>query len=248
MSADEQKIPSVWARPRRQREQPALSREQIVSEAVGLLDAEGLEALSMRRLGTRLGAGATSLYRHVANKDELIELVVDEVYGELEVPDAEDPASWRAAAGRSAHSLREMTLRHPWVASVLGQVGLAHLGPNLTRVSERMLAVFQAAGFTVEEADRAMSTVIAYVIGMTTSEAAYLSMLARSGRSEREWLEQLRPAAEEAVRDHPRLSEGYAAQHGKDPREMRDENFTYGLDRVLDGLEVRLRSVTGAGS
>src|SRR3954449_2777040 len=88
--------PSVWTRPqRRQKEQ--LTRERIVAEAIRLLDDEGLEALSMRTLGQRLGAGATSLYRHVASKDELIELVADEVYGEIEVPEPSDPSSWRLA-------------------------------------------------------------------------------------------------------------------------------------------------------
>lgn len=244
MPADSQPIPSVWVRPRRQREQPVLSREHIVSEAVRLLDAEGIEALSMRRLGQRLGAGATSLYRHVANKDELIELVVDEVYGEMRVPDADDPANWRAAVAACAHSLRSMVLRHSWVASVLGQVGLAYLGPNLMRQSERMLALFHAAGFGPEEANRAMDTLIAYVVGMTTSEAAYLSMLARSGQTESEWLESLRPVAEEAVRDHPRLREGYAVPRLEDPEKTREANFTYGLERVLDGLAVRLSPPT----
>ncbi|WP_370417451.1 TetR/AcrR family transcriptional regulator [Streptomyces sp. QH1-20] len=238
MSADEQPIASVWTRPRHRREQ--LSREQIVSEAVALLDAEGLEALSMRRLGTRLGAGATSLYRHVANKDELIELVVDEVYGELEVPAADEAAGWRPAAVRSGASLRSMALRHPWVASVLGQVGLAHLGPNVMRMSERMLAVFKTAGFAPDEADQAMNTLIAYVIGMATSEAAYLSLIARSGRSEQEFVESLR-----ATQEHLRVPEGQLAQRGKDPRQVREDNFDYGLQRVLDGLEARLHSANG---
>ncbi|WP_225993262.1 TetR/AcrR family transcriptional regulator [Actinomadura rudentiformis] len=245
MPAPEKPIPSVWTRPRKQKEQPALSRERIVAEAVALLDAEGIDNLSMRSLGTRLGAGATSLYRHVANKDELIELVVDEVYGELEVRDVGDPAEWRAAAADSAHSLRSMALRHPWVVSVLGQVGLAYLGPNMMSLTERMLAIFEAAGFDLAEADQAMSTVISYVIGMVTSEAAYLSVLARSGQTEQEWVESLRPAAEEATKDHPRLNEGYAAQRDRDPAEIREETFNYGLDRVLDGLEVRLGHTKG---
>jgi AcrR family transcriptional regulator len=245
MPTDKPPVPSVWARKRQQREQPALSQERIVSEAVRLLDEEGIEALSMRSLGTRLGAGATSLYRHVANKDELIELVVDEVYGEVRVPDADDPAGWRAAVAGCAHSLRSMVLRHPWVASVLGQVGLAELGPNLMRQSERMLALFQAAGFAPGETDQAMNAVIAYVIGMTTSEAAYLSMLARSGQTEQEWAESLRPTAEQALQDHPRLREGYAARRDEDPRKIREKNFVYGLDRFLDGLETRLGSTNG---
>ncbi|WP_158850908.1 TetR/AcrR family transcriptional regulator [Saccharothrix deserti] len=233
-------VPSVWARQRRAREQPALSQDRIVSEAVRLLDAEGVEALSMRALGARLGAGATSLYRHVANKDELIELVVDEVYGEMLVRDADDPVGWRTSVAECAHSLRAMVLRHPWVASVFGQVGLAQLGPNLMARSERLLALFRAAGFPPGEADQAMSTLIAYVVGMTTSEAAYLSLLARSGQTEQEWADSVRSTAEQAVRDHPRLRDEYAARRGDDPAKLRDDNFTYGLDRVLDGLAARV--------
>ncbi|MEU5237727.1 TetR/AcrR family transcriptional regulator [Streptomyces lydicus] len=229
MPADEKPIASVWTRPRRQREQ--LSREQIVTEAVQLLDTDGLESLSMRKLGTRLDAGATSLYRHVANKDELIELVVDEVYGELEVP-AADAADWRTPAAHSAYSLRAMILRHPWVASVLGQVGLIHLGPNVTKMSERMAAVYRAAGFPSDETGHAMKTVISYVIGMATSEAAYLSLIARSGKSEREFIESLRSAGEEGPQ-------------AEDPETARDETFDYGLRRVLDGLQVRLGEIPG---
>ncbi|MFD4630731.1 TetR/AcrR family transcriptional regulator [Streptomyces sp. NPDC058284] len=228
MPAAEKPIASVWTRPRKQREQ--LSREQIVAEAVRLLDSDGLEALSMRKLGTRLDAGATSLYRHVANKDELIELVVDEVYGELAVPTAEGAADWRDAAVRSAYSLRAMILRHPWVASVLGQVGLIHLGPNVTKMSERMAAVYRAAGFPADETELALSAVISYVIGMATSEAAYLSLIARSGRSEREFAESLR-GGEEA---------GKRGAHAGDPAREREETFDYGLQRVLDGLQTRL--------
>ncbi|MEU5566772.1 TetR/AcrR family transcriptional regulator [Micromonospora musae] len=240
MPPNEQTIPSVWTRPRR-KEQPALSRERIVAEAVLLLDTAGIEALSMRTLGTRLGAGATSLYRHVASKDELIELVVDEVYGELTVPDAPDATAWRTAATETAYGLRAMVLRHPWMTSVLGQVGLAYLGPNLMRQSERILAVFQAAGLPGQEADQAMKTLIAYVLGMATSEAAYLSVLARSGQDEHEWVESLRPAAEQAAKDHPRLLAGYAAQHGSNPGRQREDAFDYGVQRVLDGLATRLR-------
>ncbi|MFI0819179.1 TetR/AcrR family transcriptional regulator [Streptomyces sp. NPDC021098] len=237
----EQMLPSVWTRPRGKREQPALSREQIVVEAVRLLDSEGIDALSMRKLGQRLSAGATSLYRHVANKDELIELAVDEIYGEIEVPETMAAARWREDAAHCAHSLRATMLRHPWIASVLGEMGLSYLGPNWMRLSEGMLSLFTTAGLVVDEADQAVATVLGYVTGMATSEAAWLTVLARSGQDEREWMERLWPAAEQAAEAYPRLREGYAEQRGKDPQAAREETFRYGLERVLDGLETRLR-------
>ncbi|WP_327088967.1 TetR/AcrR family transcriptional regulator [Nonomuraea sp. NBC_01738] len=240
MPADKKPIPSVWARPRKEPQQPALSRELIVAEAIKLLDADGIEALSMRKLGTKMGAAATSLYRHVANKDELIELVVDEVYGELRVTAADDPADWRQALAATARDLRDLALSHPWVSAVLGQVGLSYLGPNMLRVSGAMLATLVEAGFPADEADPAMSTVFSYVIGMTVSETAYLSMIARSGQTEQEWAEQLWPAAEQAVKGHPQLVADYAAKQGVDPVQARQEAFDYGLDRVLDGLATRI--------
>ncbi|MFC8825578.1 TetR/AcrR family transcriptional regulator [Streptomyces sp. NPDC057137] len=239
MPTEENPIASVWTRPRRpQRKQ--LTREQIVATAIELLDAEGVEALSMRNLGTRLDAAATSLYRHVANKDELIELVVDEVYGELDVPATADAAQWRATVARAAGDLRAMTLRHRWIAPELGQVGLVHIGPNAMRMSSGLLAQFEAAGFPTNEKDQAVGTLMAYVIGIATSEAAYLSLIARSGRTEQEWVSDLRPAFDEASRDHPRLREGASAQRDADPRRIRDDDFAYGLARVLDGLTSRL--------
>lgn len=217
MSADEQHpspvapaASSAGTHPRRKERQPALSRAQIVAAALRLLDAEGMEALSMRKLGSEMGAAATSLYRHVTGKDEVIGLVLDEVYGELVVPAADVPGDWREAVSRSGHNLRAMALRHPWVASVVGQVGPAHLGPNLMRMSERMLALFQAAGFPASEAAPAMGAVVSYVVGATSGEAAHLARIARGGQSER------------------------------NPRALRDAHFDYGLQRILDGLQARL--------
>ncbi|WP_433271518.1 TetR/AcrR family transcriptional regulator [Actinosynnema sp. CS-041913] len=242
MTTDE--LPSVWTRQRRSREQPSLNRAQIVAEAVALLDADGIDALTMRRLGTRLDAGATSLYRHVANRDELIELVVDEVYGEIRIPDA--GGDWRAAVTACARSVREMILRHPWIASVLGQVGLSYLGPNVMLLNERMLAMLGAAGFPPDEAGDALSTVIAYVIGTGINEAAWLTMLARSGESEQDWQRRLTPTLARAVEDYPNLRAQFEGTSDQDPTRLREESFAYGLARVLDGLEPRRRSAAPA--
>ncbi|ACU77706.1 transcriptional regulator, TetR family [Catenulispora acidiphila DSM 44928] len=238
-------LASVWTRPqRRQKEQ--LSRERIVAEAIALLDADGIEALSMRSLGQRLGAGATSLYRHVANKDELIELVVDEVYGEMDVPEVTDPASWRLALHITAHSLRRTGLRHMWLMSVLGQVGLNYLGPNVVDVTRRGLAIMTTAGFDMQEATKAMSSVSSYVIGITSAEAGWLMALRRQGYSEREWYEKVGPQMADSAID-PALAEVYLEQLAKDPREARAENFAYGLDLMLDSLQARLTAKLAAG-
>lgn len=244
MPAAEQPIPSVWTSPRRQRrEQPALTRELIVSQAVRLLDAEGVDALSMRRLGAELDAPATSINWHVA-KEELIELVVHEVFGEVTVPQAADPAGWRVAVTDFAHALRSMILRHPWIGSMLGDV-LIDLGPNMMRLSEAILAVFETAGFSPEQADHALNTLVAYVIGTAAGEAAVLMKLSHSGLDERDLANVQLPSTEQAGEMYPRLQERYAAYRGRDPRKARDETFSEGLKLILDGLELRLNGSTG---
>ncbi|MCD7440367.1 TetR/AcrR family transcriptional regulator C-terminal domain-containing protein [Streptomyces lincolnensis] len=234
-TAQHHPIPSVWARPEHKPGQPTLSRAAIVREAIVTLDAEGVEALSMRKLATRLNAGAASLYRHVATKDELMELAVDEVAAEIHVPPA-DSADWRAAVTEAAGSFRTTALRHPWLSSVLGQAGLAYLGPNLMSFSERLAALFTAAGFP--EPERAIETVLAYVTGMSTTEAAWLTTVARSGATEAEFVARLLPAAQQAAAGHAHLAAGYAEATG-DPAELRDMKFAYGLEVVLDGLALR---------
>jgi len=236
----------VWAR---DREQPALSRAAIVREAIAMLDAEGTEALSMRKLGARLNAGATSLYRHVASKDELMELALDEVAAEITVPatgpvtgpatgSATGGPDWRAAATQAAGSFRAAALRHPWLASVLGQAGLAYLGPNLMSVSERLAALFINAGFG--DPGGAIDALLSYVIGMSSTEAAWLTAVARSGETEAAFVARLLPAARQAAAGYDHLSQAYTAPPEDDPARIRDVKFANGLDIVLDGLATRL--------
>ncbi|MGW6913502.1 TetR/AcrR family transcriptional regulator C-terminal domain-containing protein [Kitasatospora sp. NPDC054939] len=237
MAAKTNPIPSVWARQQRETDQPALSRDAIVREAIAMLDADGVEALSMRKLAARLNAGATSLYRHVATKDELMELAVDEVVAEISVPPAGDP-DWRAAVTEAAASFRATALRHPWMSAVLGHAGLAYLGPNLMAYAERLAALFTAVGFP--EPSRAIDTVMAYVIGMSTTEAAWLTTVARSGESEGDFIARLMPAAQVAANEHEHLAGAYAEATIIDPVGIRETKFAYGLEVLIDGLALRL--------
>ena len=245
MPASERAYPSVWVRPRRQ-PRSSLTREQIVAEALRLLDAEGVDALSMRKLAAGLGVGTTSLYWHVANRDELIELVIDEIYGELELP-GEDGASggtddWREAARRLAHSIRSTTLRHPWVVSMLDRlVGATFFGPNLAKATERMFALFEGAGFDLPEAERALNTLNSYVFGVAMGEAAWHNWLVRQGKSPREWLDESRRMVDTAATEGlERLRAIVTNYEGTDPQKVVNEDFEYGLERVLDGLQTRL--------
>jgi AcrR family transcriptional regulator len=228
---------SVWTRPPRGRgDQPALSREQIVRTAIELLDAEGAAGLSMRRLGTRLGSGATSVYWHVAHKDELLELAVDHVMGEVYVPEPGD-TGWRIGASVFAAGLRTMLLRHPWVIGLLGL--RPNLGPNALRMGDRMVALLTAAGFTGVELSHASSTLISHAIGSATTFAAFTTSSRDAGVPMNEIAERLEPYLEMIAGEHP----GYdkwrreIAPALSDPERMAEEGFMFGLDRVLDGLE-----------
>jgi AcrR family transcriptional regulator len=246
MTASEGAYPSVFVRPRRQ-PRSSLTREQIVTEALRLLDTEGVDALSMRKLAAGLGVGTTSLYWHVANRDELIDLVIDEVYGELELPRTDEARGgdddWRDAARRLAHSIRSTTLRHPWVVSMLDRlVGATFLGPNLAKATERMFALFEGAGFELREAERALNTMISYVFGVAIGEAAWHNWLARHGKTAREWLDESRRMFDAAPTEGlERLRAMVDVYEGTDPEQISNEDFEYGLERVLDGLQVRLR-------
>ncbi|MFC9976866.1 TetR/AcrR family transcriptional regulator C-terminal domain-containing protein [Spirillospora sp. NPDC127200] len=228
---------SVWIRPARsRRDQPTLSRDQIVDAALELLDAEGLTGLSMRRLGTRLNAGATSVYWHVANKDELLELAMDRVMGEVEVPDPEAAGGWRPAAEGYARSLRAMIHRHPWTMTQFGARPL--LGPNAARVMEGTLVAFGHAGFTGFELEYALSLVVDYVIGAAGSESAW-----RNNQGERpaaEMVDELEPYFEQVAARHPRLAEHARRIWANETAEVLEGRFTFGLKSVLDGLEARL--------
>jgi AcrR family transcriptional regulator len=225
---------SVWTRDPRPAKSPGRSREEIVRAAVELLDAEGLDGLSMRKLGAKLDAGATSLYWYVANKRELLELVYDEIWGEMTVPPPEETKWWRQTAGAFAHSMRRVMLRHPWSAGLIGR--MPALGPNALEVTSRLTRAFKGAGFRGLEIDYAASTLTAFVFGTTIPEVAYNEAMARDPLDE----DSMREAVERAAAAHPDLLERIRESKPADLRESREMMFTFGLAAVLDGLEARL--------
>ena len=232
---------SVWLRPPRAKsgQQPTLTREQIVRTAIEILDAEGEAGLSMRKLGTRLGAGATSLYWYVAHKDELMELAVDEVFGEVYVPEVGD-TSWRIGASVLANGMRDMLVRHRWV---LGQLGTRpNMGPNAMRMGDRTVSLLTAAGFTGLEVSHASSLLISHAIGTATSIAAVSNVVRDSGQSLTEMFEEIRPRVEELAAEHPDYGKWWHETSAQmNPERMFDEGFRFGLERILDGLDLWLK-------
>lgn len=229
---------SVWLRPRRERRgQPTLSREQIVGAAVELLDADGLDGLSMRRLGAKLGAGATSVYWHVANKDDLLELAVDEVMGEIQIPDAAE-VGWRAAAASYATGLRLTILRHTWLTSMFGV--RPTIGPNAMRIGERCVAVLTTAGFTGAQVAWASSALAAHAIGSATVEAAMSAATTRYGMTPKEMVEEMLPQLDRLAAGHPDYERWWQTARHMDMDSYARESFGFGLDRLFDGLQAWL--------
>jgi AcrR family transcriptional regulator len=158
-----QRTPTRVARRRRD----PISREAIVAAAIRLLDAEGLGALSMRRLADQLGTGAASLYWHVGSKDGLLDLVFDEIIGELAIPEP-DPPRWREQIKDVARAQRAISLRHPYVVQI--SIGRIPLGPNALRYSERTLAILRAGGLPPRLAVQGSHLLISTVNGFTLDE------------------------------------------------------------------------------
>ncbi|MEO3872474.1 TetR/AcrR family transcriptional regulator [Nonomuraea sp. B12E4] len=224
---------SVWLREPRKATSPGRSRQEIVRAAVELLDEEGLNGLSMRKLGAKLSAGATSLYWYVANKDELLELAYDEVWAAMTVPDP-DEVGWRESATVLAYSMRQAMLRHPWSADLLGR--LPALGPNAMHVADRMRRMFKVAGFSGMDIDFANATLTAYVFGMTSPEVAWDATMGDKDYD----ADEMRASVARAAAQFPDLLERINMTSYDDPRAVRAMAFDFGLLSVLDGLERRL--------
>lgn len=216
-----------------------LTRDQIIAAAVELLDSEGLEGLNMRALGSRLGSAATAVYWHLGSKDDLIRLAGDHVWNEIELP---DPGSteWRVAATRIATDLHAMLTRHPWLVQAFGSYVV--YGPGKARHDDRSLAIYEAAGFTAEQAEQAATTVFTFVIGTALGPAAQSSLarkLRRGGGDPQTRIQEDMAKAAEIAAEFPRLRDRLgtaAAQYGAAP----EDSFQFGLQAILDGLEVQL--------
>jgi AcrR family transcriptional regulator len=229
-----QRLPERGARKRRE----PISRDAIVAAAVRLLDREGLAALSMRRLGEELGAGAASLYWHVGSKDGLLDLVLDELIGEVEVP-ASDPAHWREQLKETARSQRRVSLRHPYLVRV--SIGRIPMGPNALRVTEGTLAVLRAGGLSPRLAVQGYLLLIDTVNGFTLDETGV-----EDGGTPQLPPEELQKVADMA-RDYiaslpagkfPNMTELAAEFAFSDP----DERFEMLIDIFVDGLARRAAS------
>lgn len=223
---DPQQLWLTPAQPRRGRK-PAFSREAITSAAVGLADAEGLEAVTMRRVAAEVGAGVMSLYSYAPDKETLLELMVDHVSGEL--PTTEPlTGDWRTDLKTIAHQQRALMLRHPWLPAALS--ARRSLGPNTLAFLERALGALRPTRLDgVAKLD-----VFSMLTGLVSGHVTYeITQAAAADSPDRAAAEARYLAAVIADGRHPELAEVLAAP-GRPLTP--DATFARFLDRLVDGL------------
>ncbi|HWN21931.1 MAG TPA: TetR/AcrR family transcriptional regulator [Gaiellaceae bacterium] len=229
------------ARPGRARRQRApLSKERVLDTAVALAHREGIESLTMRRLADELGTGAMTLYHYVPNKENLLDGMIDIVFGEIEPPTTD--VDWRTAMRRRALSTREALNRHRWAVGLMESRKTP--GPNSLRLHDAVLGCLREAGFSIEMTIQAYSVQDAYIYGFALQERSVPFETAEESAAVAE--EQYREYAELAEErqlgqladEFPYLAEvvaGHVAEVGYDFASA----FEDGLDLILGALERR---------
>ena len=204
-----------------------LNRERVFHAAVVLADERGIDSLTMRALGEELGVEAMSLYYYVANKDELLDGMVDLVYSEIELPSGE--ADWRTAMRQVATTAHEALSRHRWAITLMES--RTSPGPANLRHHDSVIRTFREAGFSIELAIHAFSVLDSYISGFALQELTLPfdtpGELAEAAESIRRQF----PADE-----YPYLAETITEHVTKSGYDFAEE-FEFGLDLILDGLE-----------
>ncbi len=235
----------IWARPEPSGRRPRFSRDQIAAAALAIADAEGFEAVSMRKIAAALGAGTMSLYRYIATKADLMALLDDALLGEALVPEGEMPADWRDALAAVASRTRATLLRHSWAVHALygpGRVQNEQAGPNGLRHFEQSVAALDGAPLDMQAKADLLAIVDDYVIGHALQAG---QVRARFGDSEATRASALGGfiASQLASGEYPHaraLLTGPAGESLIDPDHL-DERFTRGLRLLVDGFAAQSR-------
>jgi AcrR family transcriptional regulator len=212
-----------------------MSREEIVRAAIEIADAEGGDAISMRRIAQALHAGAMSLYWHVANKEELIDLMIDGVFAELELPEA-PTGDWRADLRLCASEHRRVLLRHPWVMPLLSQQ--SGDSPNSLRTVEFSLAALDGLPIPPQQKLGVFWSIHVYTEGFVLHEVMAAEMLRRENRTEGDWQAAMEPHIRQIAESglYPHITSAWSGF----PDFQVDEQFYFGLDSILDGIASRI--------
>ena len=210
-----------------------LNRQRVLGAAVALADRGGVRSLSMRKLAHELGVEAMSLYHHVANKDDILDGIVDVVFSEIELPSGD--ADWKAAMRQRAISAREALLRHPWATGLMESRSTP--GPATLRHHDAVLGILRTAGFSVELAAHAFSVLDSYIYGFALQEA---NLPFDTPEETAEVAQAI--MAELPADEYPHLTE-MTVEHVLQPGYDYGNEFLFGLDLILDGLD-RARHVS----
>jgi AcrR family transcriptional regulator len=206
-----------------------LSRERVLHAAIANADAGGLEALTMRQLAEVLGVAPMALYRHVANKDDLVDAMVDVVFSEIGLPLA--GAEWKTVMRQRAIRVRDALSRHRWAIGLMES--RRNPGPANLRHHDAVIGRLRSAGFGVEMAAHAYSLLDSYIYGFA------LTKMNLPFNSSEEVAELAQGMLEPFPRtEYPNLVE-FLAEHVLKPGYDYGDEFEYGVDLILDGLEKR---------
>jgi AcrR family transcriptional regulator len=212
-----------------------LTRDRVLQAAVALADAGGIESLTMRKLGVELGVEAMSLYNHVANKGDLLDGMIDVVFGEIDLPT--EGTGWKVAMRRRAISARAVLSRHRWAVGRMES--RATPGPATLRHHDAVLGILRGAGFSVVLAAHAYSVLDSYIYGFALQEP---TLPFETGEDAGEDAAKVTQAimARFTSGQYPHLTE-LAVEHVMAPGYYYGNEFEYGLDLILDGLEKASR-------
>jgi AcrR family transcriptional regulator len=218
--------------PRKPEPRAPLSKERVLRAAIALADEGGIESLTMRKLAQELGVEAMSLYYHVANKDDILDGIVDAVVREIGLPSNE--VDWKTAIRQSAISAHEVLSRHPWACSLMLSDTRVLFGR--LRYMDSLLATLREAGFSAEMTHHAYHALDSHIMGFTLWEASFTFTAEDLPQLGATFLREL-PAGE-----YPYLVE-HVEQHLMESKPDDVSEFEFGLDLILDGLE-RIRGTT----
>lgn len=226
---------------------PRHTVDAVVRAAIALADAEGLDALSMRRVAEMLRLSPMSLYTYVPSKAELLDLMLDHVVGEIEEPKPSE-GDWRAQVTQLARARWQTAQRHPWVL----QAGMRRppLGPNVLAKAEAALRAVDGLGLSETEMDQVTALIADYVRGAVRAALDAAEIERESGMTDEQWWSQQGPLLAGLIdpsRYPTTVRIGQAYKAGQIPRPDRERNFEFGLQRVLDGVEAYIKSAHPGG-
>jgi AcrR family transcriptional regulator len=229
---------SIWLRPEPNSRRPSHTRAEIAAAALAIADAEGFDAVSMRRVAQQLGAGTMTLYHYVRNKDELITLMFDAVMGEVLIPEEELTGGWRHAVERISISSREAFRRHDWALERLGD---GRPGPNGMRHFEQSLTAIADLDLPPYEKFELIGLIDDYVFGYSLREAEELV------EHERGWSQETLDFFQQQLDsgDYPLIRDFLGADVDVGIKRVieyvsREGRFERGLERLLDGIEAHV--------